>query len=346
MRGLFDTARRLASTHDLDALLAEIGRTAEGLTQAEASSILLLDDDGQNLHFKTASGEKGRAVKRVTVPIGQGIAGWVAQKWKPLVVNDVAKDPRFLKASDKESGFTTRQVLAVPMLVGDRLVGVCEAINRTNGDFSDQDMETLSDLASFAAVAVANAQLADRQRNFFSGTLSILTQAIEAHHPAYIGHPGRVTELAGQLGRALGMEGEALKDLYHGALLHDIGMLAVNHADLAGQASASAAEKSVERLHTVMGHDLVKDVKLLKGALPLIRHHHEFWDGTGHPDGLAGEAIPLGARILCLIEHLEEIRFSGLKDPELTEMQVQMAKNGTGSKFDPRVVDAYLALPR
>jgi hypothetical protein len=344
LKGLFEIARRLSSFQDLDDLLKEIGRVAESLTGAEASSILLLDEDGQSLHFKTASGEKGQAVKRISVPIGEGIAGWVARHWKPLAINDVSKDDRFLKRSDQESGFVTRGVLAAPMIAADRLIGVCEVLNRRDGNFSGGDLETLQDLAAFAAVAVANAQMSERQHNFFTNTLSILTQAIEAHHPAYAGHPERVAGLACRIGKVLGMEGEAYKDLYHGALLHDIGMLAVNHHSLAGQESLLAREKSVERLHALLGHDLLKDVKMLRGALPLVRHHHEFWDGSGHPDGLSGDRIPLGARILCLIEHLEEIRFSGLKDPELSEMQLQMARNGSGCKFDPRVVDAYLDL--
>jgi hypothetical protein len=340
----FNIARRLCAVQDLDALLREIGRVAEALTGSEASSLLLLDEDGRHLHFKTATGEKGQAVKRVTVPVDQGIAGWVARHWKPLIVPDVAKDERFLKAGDQESGFVTRSVLAVPLIMGDRLVGVCEAINKMSGAFSDKDTGTLQALANFAAVAVVNAQLTEIQNNFFTNTLSILTQAIEAHHPAYVGHPERVADLACRMGRSLGMDGEAYKDLYHAALLHDIGMIALNHDALAGQATLTAREKSVERLHTLLGYELLKGVKILRGALPLVRHHHEFWNGTGHPDGLVGEAIPLGARILCLIEHLEEIRFSGLKEPELSDMQLQMAKNGAGTKFDPRVVEAYLSL--
>jgi HD-GYP domain-containing protein (c-di-GMP phosphodiesterase class II) len=342
--GLFDIARRLTMAKDLDALLDEIGRTAERLTGAEASSILLLSEDGRSLGFKTASGEKGSVVKLMSIPVDQGIAGWVARHWKPQIVNDASKDARFFKASDRASGFVTRSVLAVPMLMGEKLVGVCEVLNKKAGAFSARDAELLQDMANFAAVAVANARLADSQRNFFTNTLFILTNAIEAHHPAYAGHPARVAEIAVDLGRRLGLEGQALEDLRLAGFLHDIGMIAMSHKALSGSASALAGEKSVERLHPILGWDLVKDVIMLRGVAPLIRHHHEHWDGTGHPDGLAGDVIPLGARILFLLETVEEIRFSGLEDPELTVLQLQAVKNGSGSKFDPRVVDAYLDL--
>jgi response regulator RpfG family c-di-GMP phosphodiesterase len=121
-------------------------------------------------------------------------------------------------------------------------------------------------------------------------------------------------------------------------------MLAVDHSELAQKATLPAGEKNLERLHTVLGYELLKDIKMLEGILPIVRHHHEHWDGTGQPDRLSGKDIPLGARILCLVEQLEEIRFTGLKEPELSQMQVQTAKNGAGTRFDPRVVAAFLSL--
>jgi response regulator RpfG family c-di-GMP phosphodiesterase len=100
----------------------------------------------------------------------------------------------------------------------------------------------------------------------------------------------------------------------------------------------------VEKIHPVLGAELIKNIKMMRRIVPLVRHHHEHWDGSGHPDRLAGEQIPLGARIICLIENLEELRFAGIKDPELTAMQIQMAKNGSGNRFDPKVVETYLSL--
>jgi putative nucleotidyltransferase with HDIG domain len=346
IKELFDVARRLTSARDLEELLKEIGRVAESLTGAAASSILLLDEDGLNLFFKTASGEKGRQVRRVLVPVANGIAGWVARHQKPLIVNDVSKDERFLRVPDQETGYVTRRLLAAPLVAGERLVGVLEALNKKSGAFTSEDRELLQDLANFAAVAVLNAQLVERQKNFFDGALSVLTNAVEAHHPAYAGHPARVAAAADRLARKLGMNDAELEEMKHAALLHDVGMLALDHSELAEKATLPAGEKSVERMHTILGYELLKDIKLLKAVLPIVRHHHEFWDGTGQPDRLSGEAIPLSARILCLVEHLEEIRFSGLKEPELSELQVQTAKNGSGSRFDPRVVAAFLSFPK
>jgi HD-GYP domain-containing protein (c-di-GMP phosphodiesterase class II) len=345
MEDLFEIARTLSSTLDLDVLLKKIGKAAEKLTDAEASSILLLDDDRKNLYFKTATGEKGHAVKKFTVPVGTGLAGWVAREWKPVIVNDVSKDDRFMKKMDDSTGFVTRSVLAVPLMLGGELVGVCEAINkRAAGGFDTADRNILQNLANFAAVSIMNARLVETQQNFFTNMIEILTAAIEARDPRYLGHPSRVAELACAIGRKLGVEGQAYRDLYYGSLLHDIGMIALNHRVLTEQATLLAQERSVERIHPVLGAELLKDVRMLHGILPVVRHHHEHWDGSGHPDRLAGERIPLAARILCLVEYLEDLRLSGVQEPELAPMQLQMARNGSGGKFDPRVVEAYLAV--
>lgn len=343
VQDLFKIARTLSSTLDVDVLLREIGNAAEQLTHSQASSILLLSDDGKYLYFKIATGEKGTILKKCMIPLDQGIAGWVAHHWKSQIVNDVSKDDRFLSRMDSDTGFKTCSVLAVPVIMGDHLIGVCEAINKKdNKFFTDEDLKILEDLANFAAVAIVNARLAEKQHNFFTNMIDILIASIEASHPHYIGHPAKVAESACAIAKSLGMEGQAYRDLYYGALLHDIGMMAVNHKILSEQTTQLAKERSVDRLHPVLGADILKNVKMLQGSVPIIKHHHEHWDGTGHPDRLSKDQIPLGARIICLIEYLEEIRFTGIQDPELTDMQKQMAQNGSGSKFDPKVVQAYL----
>jgi len=344
LEDIFEIVRTISSTLDLDILLKKIGQAAEHLTDAEASSILLLDESRKNLYFKVATGDKGSVIKKHTVPVGIGLAGWVAQYWKPIIVNDVKRDDRFMKQMDTSTGFVTRSVLAVPMMIGGDLIGVCESVNKKSGPFTEDDKNSLQNLANFAAVSIMNAKLAETQQNFFSNTIEILIAAMEASDPHYIGHPTRVAELACAIGRRIGIEGQSYRDLYYGALLHDIGLLAVNHQVLSNQISGLSRERSAERIHPVLGAELIRGVKLLSGVVPLVKHHHELWDGSGFPDRLARENIPLGARIICLVEHLEEIRLSGVKGLDLEPMQIQLAKNGAGVKFDPDIVKAYLTL--
>src|SRR4029077_2233151 len=128
--GLFNLAKNLASTLDVDALLKRIGQSAEQLFSCEASAIMLLDTDGKHLFFKMATGEKGGMVTKFRIKVGEGIAGWVADKREPLLVNDVSKDNRFTGQHDEASGFKTRSALCVPMMTGGDLIGVAEVLNK------------------------------------------------------------------------------------------------------------------------------------------------------------------------------------------------------------------------
>jgi len=339
---LFDIAKSLSSTFDLDDLLKRIGSAAERLTGGEASSILLLDDSKKNLVFRVATGERGQAVKKQLIPIGQGVAGWVAQNARTVMIADVASDERFTGQIDKASGFTTRSILAVPMLVGGEMVGVCEVLNKKTGTFGPADESVLLSLANLAALSIMNTRSAQDQRNFFAHTIELLITAIEGCEPRSKGHSVRVAHLACAMGRRMGVDGQDYRDLYYGALLHDVGMIALNDQHLVSHVSAGLTERTAERLHPLLGGELLKGINILKGVIPLVRHHNEHYDGTGYPDRLVGEAIPLGARILNLVESIEALRLSGIEGQALTAQVEQMAKNGSGSLFDPKVVEAYL----
>lgn len=314
---LWETAGPLLSAFDLDVLLSEISQSAAEAAGAEAASLLLLTGEGRSLSFRTATGDQGRVLRKHSFPADRGLAGWVARNGKPLIVNDVSTDDRFDARMDETTGFRTRSILAVPLWNGTELLGVCEAINKQGGgDFSSEDQDSLRSLADLASAIIVRERRAEEHRNFFSHAVEILTSAIEATRPDQRGRPARVAKTACAIGRRLGMEGNAYRDLYYGALLHDVGLIV----------------GSAEGAHSTAGAALFRDVQLMRGVEPLIRHHQEWWDGTGHPDGLRGEDIPLGARIISLAREVELDRESG---PDT-------ARAGSGSRFDPRVVAAYL----
>ena len=343
LHNLFEIAKSFSATFDLDDLLKKIGSAAERLTMSEASSILLVDDTGKNLVFRSATGEKVQVIKKQLIPLGQGVAGWVAQNWKPMIVNDVSKDPRFSDSTDKVTGFVTRSILAVPMLLGGELIGVCEVLNKKSGDFEALDESVLSSLANLAALSIVNTRAAQDHRNFFAHMIELLIMSAEGREPRTKGHAVRSAHLACAIGRRLGIDGQNYKNLYYGALLHDIGTIALNDIQLVNHVASGLSDRTAERLHPLLGVELLKGITLLKGVLPLVRHHNELFDGTGHPDRLAGEAIPLGARILCFVENVEELRMSGLSGETLQMRVEQMAKAGSGTRFDPKVTGAYFS---
>lgn len=338
LKEIFDIARSLSSMLDVDGLLKRIDAAAEKLLDAEASSIMLLDEDKQSLSFKVASGEKGGIIQKMKVKVGQGIAGMVAQERKPLLVNDAASDPRFNGQMDKTSGFITRSLVCVPMMADTELVGVAEVLNKKSGNFSEDDLVMLQSLASLAAVSITNARLAEDQRNFFIHTIEIIVAAIESRDHRLKGHSWNVAQLATFLAKCLGMDGQEYKNLYYGALLHDIGVIAIDDELSMSQGVMTIRDRDPEINHPRIGAEMVKNINLLKGTAPIIRHHHENYDGTGFPDGLSGEAIPLGARVVAVAEAVDEMMKSGLPEERVR----QMLKLGQETRFDPEIVGLYL----
>lgn len=153
-------SQRLNTTFDLRSLLQTIIRAARELTYTEAASIMLIDPSSGELRFEAASNIKPYEMDRITVPLDGSIAGWIVQHGEPRVINDVTKAPEFYNRVDDEIEFKTQGLLGVPMRAHGKVIGVLEAINKLDkSDFIEDDIETLTTLASQAAIAIENARL-------------------------------------------------------------------------------------------------------------------------------------------------------------------------------------------
>ena len=156
---LVEVGRALSSTLDLEDVLTLIMERANTLLKVEAGSLLVIDEEAEELIFQIALGEKAEQVKPFRLKIGQGIAGLVAETGQPLLVPEVSEDPRHYKGVDISTDFVTRSMLCVPMIARGKLIGVIEVMNKLEGTFTENDQSLLSSIASYAAVAIENARL-------------------------------------------------------------------------------------------------------------------------------------------------------------------------------------------
>ena len=157
---LLEANKVLTSTLDLDRLLKVIMGQAKRVVNAEASSLMLLDEAKKELFFDVTVGGKGEKLRQIRLKLGQGIGGWVAKEGKPLMVADASKDPRFFVKADEVTKFRTKSILCVPLRIKERIIGVMEAINEVGrGYFVDEDREIFEAFASQAAIAIENARL-------------------------------------------------------------------------------------------------------------------------------------------------------------------------------------------
>ena len=159
-------SRTVSSVSELSFLVEQIMRMTEKALKATATSVLLIDQNKQEMFFEFANGPAGNKLEEVRFSIQSGIAGWVARHGEPAIVNDVTKDARFYVDIDRYTGFTTRSILCTPLKVRGRVIGVIEALNKRDGsDFTEQDLELLNSVASTAAIAIALKQAEDALRS-------------------------------------------------------------------------------------------------------------------------------------------------------------------------------------
>jgi Nif-specific regulatory protein len=191
---LFDIYARINSNYaDIQSLLTQIIESATELTGGEASSLMLVNPESNTLYFEIALGPKGPSVKQYSVNMGEGIAGWVAEKNTSLIVNDVQNDTRFFPVIAQKIGFPTTSILAVPMRVKDRMVGVIEIINKRGGKkFTEEDLQWLEIFSTQAAIAVQNARSFQKVRNELS-VLQDKVQIDQGWH-TFIGHSKVIKE--------------------------------------------------------------------------------------------------------------------------------------------------------
>lgn len=157
---MLEVSRALNSTLDLDVLLQSIIKVAIQLTDTEAASILLLDEKKDELHFQAVAGEKQGQLETISVPLDGSIAGWIIKSGEPIVIYNLREDERHYSEIDRLTDFETRSILGVPLTIKDRIIGVIEVLNkREDTDFTGGDIQTLTTLATQAAIAIENARL-------------------------------------------------------------------------------------------------------------------------------------------------------------------------------------------
>jgi HD-GYP domain-containing protein (c-di-GMP phosphodiesterase class II) len=340
---LLDVGVKLSGTLDLATVLEMALETAEQVCRAETSSIWELDEERGELYFRVVRGRAARDIRGLRVPLGEGIVGSVAATGQAEVVNEVAADPRW--QGDPADDFVTRAILAAPLISQGRVIGVMQLLNPLDRQrFTDADLWRMRMFAALVASPLHNARLyAAQQRQFFN-MVTALAETLEKKDPYTGGHVRRVVAYSLLLGIELGLSRVELRDLWLAATLHDIGKIGVPDRILGKPAPLDANEAEIMRRHTVYGAEIVSHLANHQ-VLPGVRNHHERFDGTGYPDGLAHPELPLAPRIISVADTFDAMTTSrpyrrGLA-PE--EASAEIA-NAAGSQFCPRVVAAFRKL--
>ncbi len=239
-------------------------------------------------------------------------------------------------------------LLGVPMRwAPNGLGGVAIVAPDEHYRFSDRDIDLARGLADITSLALANAYRFEELDQVYVSTIEALAGALEAQDRYTSDHAHALAEMAVELGTALGLDEDALRELELAALFHDIGKIGVPSEIIRKPGPLTPEERRIVNEHTLIGEQILAPVAFLDSIRPIVRSCHERWDGSGYPDGLAGEDIPLAARIVFVCDAYYAMTTDRPYRRALSEGEaVRRLKLASGTQFDPAVVAAFLDVRR
>ncbi|MBI3271793.1 MAG: HD domain-containing protein [Planctomycetes bacterium] len=356
----------LSSERDLTALLELILRESRRFANAEGGSLYLREGDhltfllSQNdvLSQRHGKGNTAKYFHGSQIPIQKtSLAGYVAVTGESLNIDDVYAIPadreyRFNTDFDQKNQYRTRSMLLVPLKDPEgRTTGVLALINARDEQeqvtFFHPRFELLvTSLASQAAVAIRNAKLTQELKDAYLDTIFRLSVAAEYRDNDTATHLHRMSLYSAILAQGLGYDASTCEKLRYAAVMHDIGKIGVPDAILNKPGKLTVQEFDEIKKHTLIGAKILgnSQVEILRLSEVIALTHHEKYDGTGYPRGLAGEKIPEEGRIVAVADVFDALTSRRCyKPPFSSESAVQIICEGAGKHFDPRVVAAFLA---
>ena len=353
---LFEYMPKIAAEHKTDSLLMLMADLGRKIVQADRCSLWLVDEERNELWTKVAHG-----VSELRIPLSAGFVGYSLKTGEPLLVEDAYCDSRFDRRSDVKSGYHTTSVMTMPLESDDRVMGVFQAINKVgeNVFFSEKDLERLKLISVYSAKTIESAMRAQKLERYAKQLerkaeelksahmelIRILGEVSEFRSHEVGDHIHRVAEISLKLARYMGLPSEQQELIFYAAPLHDLGKVGIPDMVLNKAGKLTPEEYERMKAHSIIGRTLLRDSKtdLLCMASDIAGCHHERWDGTGYPDRLKGEEIPLAARICAVADVLDALSSPRCYKPAWPEEKVkdEMQKS-RGSYFQPELVDILM----
>lgn len=285
------------------------------------------------------------ATAKQGLPAGEGVSGWALLHGKTATSRNVDADPRYDEMKTAVHRTNSRSTAAAPIILDGEILAAIGISYDHEHDFTLEELATLERIADQAAIAVANARQRESLRRLSFETAIGLSEAIESRDPYTGDHCSRLAGYAAHLGKAFGLDRRENDVLRLGAALHDIGKIVVPDEILKKPDTLTPAEFAIIKQHCYQGGQICKRVTALREAYPIVYHHHERWDGRGYPDGLKGDRIPFGARIVAAVDAYDAMTSDR---PYRTAMEDEEARailrDGSGSQWDPAVIEKLLAI--
>lgn len=338
---IYKVGSAINSIQTLDELLDQIAEMLLNVFQDVQRVCILLKEDKKNFEPKFIKNRGG--VSSDSFHMSQSVINNAVEEKVCLLANDASSDGRF-SAAESVISLHLRSVMCAPLVSKEVVLGViyldnCEKPNC----FDENDVALLSALANQSATAIENSRLYEDVQKAYHDSILALMNTVEAKDPYTRGHSQRTSRYALGIAQEMKLSEEECKKIKTAAELHDIGKIGVHDMIIGKESPLSTMEFQSIQAHALAGEKILDPIEYLKFALPMIRGHHEKYDGTGYPDGLKRDKIPLGARIIGAADTFDAMTTQRpYNDPLSFEKALAKCKALKGKQLDAKAVDALV----
>jgi putative nucleotidyltransferase with HDIG domain len=342
----------IASGLDLNLLLSMLLEHVAGLLEVDASCVLLLNPRTNLLEFVSGRGFRSNSLRYTRLKMGEGCAGRVALERRLIHVPDLDVNRMDFVRSPLFTGENFVSYYGVPLIAKGRVLGVLEIFQRSPLDPDADWLNFLKTISGQAAIAIDNAimfkelQISNIELNLaYDVTIEGLSRALDLRDKETEEHTRRVTEITLKLASALEVAEADMIHIRRGAILHDIGKVAIPDQILFKRGPLLEDEWKVMRRHPDIAVELLSPVAYLMPALDIPHWHHEKWDGTGYPDRLAKEQIPFSARLFAFADVYDALTSDRPYRPAWRKQAaIQYIESQAGQHFDPNMMPVFMGL--
>jgi PAS domain S-box-containing protein len=320
----------------------------------DAAVIMLLNRHTLTLEYAESRGFRSHDIRNIKLKLGEGLAGQVALERRLISIPNLHEKeiPGVNSSLLKKEGLVV--YYGLPLIAKGHVKGILELFHRTPIAPDSEWLEFMDALAAQTAIAIDNATLFNELQSSnieitlaYDSTLVGWSRALDLRDKETEGHSQRVTEIALQIARAVGLAESELVHIRRGALLHDIGKLGIPDSILLKSSPLNEEEWEIMKRHPLYAYQLLSPINFLHPALDIPYCHHEKWDGTGYPQGLTGANIPVAARIFAIADVWDALCSKrSYRGAFKEEKVIKHMRSLEGTHFDPEVLTVFMAMKR
>jgi len=319
----------------LERVLNSLLDLASELISCEGAILFLADEKTQELDVALKRNISKKIDNKINLQNKKKVIEWALKKGRTIALPDIEED------ADENDKVT---FVLVPLIAHDKPVGLLDIITDTpEGDITSRDLSLLTILAKQAALAIENVKLYESMKKDQISIIRALASTVDLKDHYTLGHSQKVSEYSVIIAEDMGLSERDIETIKYAALLHDIGKIALPDDIIKKPSRLTDQEFEIVQKHPNIGAKIIKEIEALAPMVPIVLHHHERCDGKGYPDGIKGDDIPLGARIVHVADAYDTmVSARAYRDMLPPELAISELRKNAGTQFDPKVVDVFI----